>query len=144
MIRAAQPLDAGKIGSIMSEVVDKTSWMPRLYSRAQDIAFCGVMIERGWVHVVENTEILGFIARRDDIIHALYVRNSHHRKGVGRMLLDHAKTQSMRLKLWVFQANDTARKFYAHAGFYEVARGNGHDNDENLPDIYLEWKRERR
>lgn len=141
MIRPAHALDAGKTGCILSEFIDKTAWMPRLYSRAQDISFCGLMIDRGWVSVFDAGEIAGFIARQENIIHALYVASSYHRQGVGTALLQHAKSQSLNLRLWTFQANYKAQKFYAKSGFIEKSKSDGRNNDEKLPDLLLEWKK---
>ncbi|PLS26421.1 GNAT family N-acetyltransferase [Bifidobacterium parmae] len=53
---------------------------------------------------------------------SLYVLESWHRHGVGRMLVE-AGRQAVgndRLALWVFRFNDNARGFYRHIGFHET------------------------
>lgn len=149
MIRPAQPTDAGAVAAILSQFIDTTDWMPRLYSRAEELSFAGVMVDRGWVLVDEpagpGSGVAGFMALHEGFIHALYVAQDRRCQGIGQRLLDHAKTCAARLELNTFQANIAAQRFYARAGFLEVARGDGRGlgsvNDEGLPDIRLIWER---
>ncbi|MDG2340376.1 MAG: GNAT family N-acetyltransferase [Paracoccaceae bacterium] len=142
IIRSARSTDAGKIGTILSEFIDTTEWMPRIHTRAEDIGFCGSMIDRGWVSVADDDGMLkGFLAKDGDEVNCLYVSNLAQGNGVGKTLLDHAKTGSDRLELWTFQANQGARRFYGREGFAEVEKTDGQRNDENLPDVFLAWER---
>lgn len=144
MIRPAQPTDAGSVGAILSEFIDCTDWMPRLYSRAQELGFAGVMIDRGWVSVfvTQDRAIAGFLARDDSFIHALYVRRRWQGQGIGRALLDHAKDHAATLVLQTFQANAAAQQFYASQGFRVAGQGDGSQNDEGLPDLRLIWEKD--
>ena len=141
ILRPARSTDAGKVGEILSEFIDTTDWMPRIHTRAEEAAFCGMMIDRGWVTVVEDDGVLGFLAQDGAEVNCLYVRCDTQGQGVGNDLLDHAKGQSERLELWTFQANEGARRFYAREGFAEVEMTDGQRNDEKLPDVFLEWRR---
>lgn len=149
MIRPAQPTDAGAVAAILSQFIDTTDWMPRLYTRAEELSFAGLMVDRGWVDVAEpegpGRGVAGFMARHSGFIHALYVARDHRGKGIGARLLDHAKAEAATLELHTFQANTGAQRFYARAGFREVGRGDGRGdgsvNDEGLPDIRLIWER---
>jgi GNAT superfamily N-acetyltransferase len=151
VIRPAQPTDAGAVAAILSHFIDTTDWMPRLYTRAEELSFAGIMVDRGWVLVVtpegNGAEIAGFMALDAGFIHALYVAQAQRGQGVGQRLLNHAKAVSNRLELNTFQANTGAQRFYARASFREVGRGDGCGqgsvNDEGLPDIRLIWERER-
>ena len=143
MLRAAFETDAGKVGAILSEFIDETLWMPRIHTRAEDIGFSGMMIDRGWVTVaLLDDVIVGFLALDGSDIQALYVARSFWRKGCGQCLIDHAKSNGTSLSLWTFQANESARLFYLDQGFREVERTNGAGNDEKLPDIRLTWQGE--
>lgn len=150
MIRPAQPTDAGAVAAILSQFIDTTDWMPRLYTRAEELSFAGVMVDRGWVLVAEpegqGAGIAGFMALDAGFIHALYVAQAQRGHGVGQRLLDHGKAGSNRLELNTFQANAGAQRFYARAGFREAGRGDGRGqgsvNDEGLPDIRLIWERD--
>ncbi|MDP5364931.1 MAG: GNAT family N-acetyltransferase [Paracoccaceae bacterium] len=149
-MRRAQPTDAGAVAAILSQFIDTTDWMPRLYSRAEELSFAGTMVDRGWVIVAEPADqgsgIAGFMALDAGFIHALYVAQECRGQGVGQRLLDAAKADAARLELNTFQANAGAQRFYARAGFREVGRGDGRGqgsvNDEGLPDIRLIWERD--
>lgn len=141
-LRAAQPTDAGATGDILWTYLCRTDWMPKLYSAAETIGFCGTMIDRGWVTVATlNNQIEGFIARQDTEIHALYLNRKVVGRGIGKMLLSDAKSRSEQLELWTFQAATGAQRFYLREGFGELERTDGARNDENLPDIHYIWTR---
>ena len=142
-LRPARSTDAGTTGAILARFQQDTGWLPDLYTGAETIAFCGEMIDRGWVTVaVQAGRVIGFIARDGQEVCALYVSGPASGKKVGQRLLQDAKTRSDRLWLRVFQANTGAQRFYLRAGFDEVGRGDGADNEESLPDISYVWQRE--
>lgn len=142
MIRPARSLDAGAVGAILSEFIDTVPWMPRVHTRAEDLAHAADMIARGWVEVsCAEPEVAGFIARDAGVIHALYLTADARGQGKGRALLDRAKAAQEALSLWTFQANTGARRFYGREGFVEVDLTDGAGNDEGLPDVRLEWRR---
>ena len=139
-LRPARSTDAGATGGILHGFVLEHDWMPKLHSCAQTIAFCGRMIDLDWVTVAEgDTGVVGFLALNGAEIHSLYLTPSMRGQGIGKRLLDHAKTRSGRLTLFAFQANLGACRFYERNGFQEVSRSDGQDNDEHLPDIKYVW-----
>lgn len=118
-----------------------TPWLPQVRSRLTDIQMMARVIRQGWVQVVPDSKgPAGFIARDGNTIHALYVHPRARGQGLGRVLLNDAKARAPRLDLWVLQANEPARAFYANNGFAEASRTNGAGNDENLPDIRMVWQ----
>ncbi len=141
-LRPARSTDAGSTGEILHGFAREHDWMPELHSRAETIAFCGHMIDQGWVTVAESdADVVGFMARNGDEIHALYLTQAARGQGIGRRLLDHAKAARSKLSLFTFQDNVRAHKFYEANGFTEAARSDGAENDENLPDIRYVWRR---
>ena len=52
-LRPARTTDAGRVGAILSAFIDDTPWMPRIHTRAEDLSFAGMMIDRGWITVAE-------------------------------------------------------------------------------------------
>jgi len=141
-LRPARSTDAGKLGDILGAAIRGFDWKPVLHSGAEDIAHCGRMIDRGWVTVAVDDEtraVLGFIAREDTRVHALFVAEAARGQGIGAALLQDAMDRSEELTLWTFEANDGARRFYDRFGFAESARGDGSANEERLPDVQLRW-----
>ena len=142
-LRPARSTDAGKTGAILWAFGSDTPWMPVLHTGAEAASFCGTMAERGWMTVAEQEgRVVGFLARHDEEINALYVAAGHRGEGIGQQLLDHAKTLSDRLCLWTFVANAGAQRFYLREGFTETTRTDGAGNEENLPDIAYMWTKE--
>lgn len=116
--------------------------MPRIHTRAEDLSFAGMMIDRGWVTVAEVAgEATAFLAREGTMIHALYVAAPHRQHGVGATLLQSAMRNAPQLTLWTFQANNGAQRFYLRHGFTEAERTDGAGNDEKMPDIRYVWNR---
>lgn len=143
ILRSARSTDAGSLAEILSGFIDGTSWMPRIHTRAEDLAHAGTLIERGWVTVAEtNDGIQGFAACDGPELNALYVAEGARGEGVGSALVDALKADRDRLELWTFEANEGAQRFYLRHGFAEVGRTDGTGNDEKLPDIKYIWQRE--
>ena len=92
------------------------------------------------VTVADDDAVIGFLARRDDWIDALYLSAARRGMGIGTALLRSAMSVRPRLELWAFQANVPARKFYAAHGFVEDRFTDGAGNDENLPDVHMTWE----
>ncbi|WP_293573322.1 GNAT family N-acetyltransferase [Phaeobacter sp.] len=139
-LRPARSTDAGKIGEILHRFATDTPWMPNLYTGAETIGFCGQMIDRGWVMIGQhNHEVKGFLARDEQEICALYIHPDFCGHGLGRALLDHAKSCSAQLELWTFQANTGAQRFCEREGFHEQERTEGARNEEQLPDMRYRW-----
>lgn len=142
-LRMANPTDAGATGAILWQFIADTEWMPKLYTAAETVSFCGTMIDRGWVTVAESGgRVLGFLARDGQEICALYLASDAQGQGMGRMLLESCKAETASLHLRTFANNQRARRFYEMAGFRETSRGDGRDNDENLPDVHYVWTKE--
>jgi GNAT superfamily N-acetyltransferase len=140
MVAPARALDAGSIGHILSVAQGEIPWLPTVHSAAEDIRHAGDMIDAGWVRVAKSGDrVVGFIARDDREIHALYVLPEAQKRGVGTTLLRDAQKICAELRLWSYQANASAARFYGRRGFVEVARTDGSDNDVGLPDILFEW-----
>jgi L-amino acid N-acyltransferase YncA len=142
-LRPARPEDAPALGAILSDWIDETDWMPRLHSRDEDHGFAARLIAEMQVMVAEaRGQPVGFLARREHFVHALYLSAAARGRGIGRRLLAAAQDVADELTLWTFQANHAAREFYAALGFREVETGDGAGNDEGLPDVRLAWRRD--
>ncbi|MBB4123442.1 GNAT family N-acetyltransferase [Martelella radicis] len=141
-LRPAEIGDMTACAAILNDWIDETPWMPRVHTHA-DVTHHyreSVFNERAVSVVAVDMSVLGFLALSDDdYVTALYVSAIARGAGVGKALLDQAKTnRPTGLRLWTFQANTAARRFYEREGFGELRRTDG-DNEEGLPDILYGW-----
>jgi ribosomal protein S18 acetylase RimI-like enzyme len=44
------------------------------------------------------------------------------------------------IRLYTFQANHAAIRFYERHGFRPIRFGDGTDNEEKAPDVLMEWR----
>jgi GNAT superfamily N-acetyltransferase len=97
-----------------------------------------VATEETWV--AERTGIHGFMTLDGTELDHLYVAVEHQGKGIGRRLLEQAKSRSPGLlELYTFQVNRRAIAFYLAQGFEIVDASDGSRNDEREPDFRLRW-----
>ena len=62
-------------------------------------------------------------------------------RGIGSRLLDLALRElPAPVRLYTFQCNERARRFYERRGFEVIAFGDGSGNEERCPDILYEWR----
>ena len=72
-------------------------------------------------------------------IDQLYVSPGFVGKGVGSLLLAHAlATLARPVRLYTFQANAGARRFYERHGFSAIEFTDGSANEERCPDVLFE------
>jgi GNAT superfamily N-acetyltransferase len=103
-----------------------------------------VLIPGGGVDLaITGDEIVGVVAtaRNDGIgwITQLYVRPSCIGRGIGTLLISHALASLPRpVRLWCFQRNTLARRFYERRGFAPIRFTDGSANEERCPDVLYE------
>ena len=91
-----------------------------------------------WV-VEQEGQPVAFMAIAGDFIDQLYVDPKHQRLGIGRALLDYARTLSPEhLWLYTLQINTNGRAFYEKNGFRIVKLGIS-PAPESEPDIEYHW-----
>lgn len=74
-------------------------------------------------------------------IEQLYLQPEWVRRGIGRRLLELARRElPPPIRLYTFQCNHPARRFYERHGFEAIAFGDGSGNKEQCPDILYEWR----
>ena len=84
-------------------------------------------IANRWLPVAEtfvyelDSYVVGFVALIGNEVGAIFVHPGHHRQGIGRALMDHAKTLRPNLELDVFENNAIGRHFYDAYGFSFVS-----------------------
>jgi GNAT superfamily N-acetyltransferase len=107
---------------------------------------------RGWFssHVICNTELwvaedgadrlVGILVLEGDWVEQLYVEPSMTGRRIGSGLIELAKRERPEgLRLWTFQSNVRAQRFYERHGFREATRTDGRENEERAPGILYVW-----
>ena len=113
-------------------------YLPELHTPDEDLWFFRnrVFVE---CEVLVGGAPDGFIAFRQAWVDHLYVGTEHQRRGLGSALLAKAMRAYPRLRLWAFQRNAAAIRFYLKRGFRELERTDGSRNEEREPDVLMEW-----
>ena len=92
------------------------------------------------VYVYEDDstgEIVGFIGLMDTFVAGLFVKDGMQSKGIGKQLVDYAKSKKERLSLTVYQKNERAVRFYLRERF--VAADEQVDENTNEIEHVLVW-----
>lgn len=89
-----------------------------------------------------RSAVVGFIALGDATVDHLYLAPEHTGRGLGAELLALAQRERPDgLRLFAFQANTGARRFYERHGFTVVdVDDQGARNEEGEPDVLYEWR----
>jgi GNAT superfamily N-acetyltransferase len=92
-----------------------------------------------WVADSEG-EVIALMVLNHGEIDQLYVDPDSTGLGIGGTMLERAQSlYPNRLKLWTFQSNFGARRFYEAHGFVAIASTTD-ENEEQAPDICYEWR----
>ncbi len=96
--------------------------------------------ERVWV--AEHADrIVGYASADGEFLNNLYVLPEHQGRGIGTALLAAVMKHSRDgVKLWTFEPNEAAIRFYERHGFRTLRRTDGHTNEENVPDRLMVWR----
>ena len=101
------------------------------------------LLPQAELYVHENEaprQIDGFIGLTENHIEGIFVAKSARSKGIGRALLEYAKSRKPRLDLSVYQKNERALAFYRREQF--VVQSEGIDGDTNEAEIQMLWTRQ--
>lgn len=119
------------------------TFLPRLHTAEDDRAFIEEVVLRKQEVLVADlgAVVVGFVAMKDGMIEHLYVEPERRRQGIGTALLDAARDRMPNgFRLWVFQQNEPARRFYERHGLSVVELTDGRGNEERTPDALYEWR----
>lgn len=110
-----------------------SEWIPNGLLKTQDVRVA-----------VRDGAVVGMMAltTHDGMgwINQLYLDPRVVGQGIGKQFVELAKaTLGAPIRLYTFQVNAKARRFYMRNGFHEIAYGDGSENDEKSPDVLLEW-----
>ncbi|MES2583486.1 MAG: GNAT family N-acetyltransferase [Pseudomonadota bacterium] len=143
LLRAAKPDDASAIADVyLASRTTFLAYAPLAHSDAEVRQWIRAqLLPAASVTVADiGGEVAGFVATNSDgpllWIDQLYVRPDAVNLGLGGRLLGYALagvTQAVRL--YTFQANAGARRFYERHGFKPLEFTDGQSNEERCPDV---------
>jgi GNAT superfamily N-acetyltransferase len=142
-IRKADPGEAGSLAALWlrSRTASVPSIPPTVHTD-DDVHrwFEEVVLPTREVWVADSSgEAMALMVLDQEWIDQLYVDPAATGRGIGGALLEHAmKLRPTGLKLWTFQSNLEARRFYEARGFVATAMTKG-NNEEQAPDVCYEW-----
>ncbi len=146
LLRAAKLEDAPAIADVyLASRTTFLAYAPLAHSDADIRVWIETKLIPGASFTVAELggEVVGFVATATDgplvWLDQLYVRPDSVGLGLGSKLLEHALagvTQPVRL--YTFQANVGARRFYERYGFKAVQFTDGQSNEEKCPDVLYE------
>jgi GNAT superfamily N-acetyltransferase len=145
-VRLARPEDAAAIAEVLIESRRVfIPYAPLAHPPAEVQRWVAhQLVTAGRVHVaIEDGRIVAFLATSErestSWVDHLYVLPGWQGRGLGGMLLATAHT-SLRtpIRLYTFQANVGARRFYERHGYRAVQFSDGAANEERCPDVLYE------
>jgi GNAT superfamily N-acetyltransferase len=146
-LRSAQVADASRLAEIyLASRKRYISYAPLAHTDAEILMWIQhTLIPDGGVTVaILDSTLVGFLAvsqgDRFRWIDHLYLDPSLVGAGIGSSLVELAKIQlHPPIRLYTFQQNDGARRFYRRHGFREIELTDGSSNEERTPDVLMEW-----
>ena len=145
-LRPAEPADHNDVASVL--IKSRAAFMPYAPSAHSEEDVRGwvrrVLLPTGGVTVaILNGEVVGVsaIANHDGCgwITQLYVLPPFVGQRIGSRLLERAlAVLKPPIRLYTFQANVGARRFYERHGFRIIQLTDGKDNEERCPDVLFE------
>lgn len=149
-LRPAVPGDASAVADVL--IASRRAFLPFAPSAHSDADMQAwvkhTLLPTGRVHVATVADrVVAVLASAQDQeagcswIDQLYVLPGHTGQQLGAQLLAHAHTElPLPIRLYTFQANAGARRFYERHGYVAIAFTDGADNEEKCPDVLYELK----
>jgi len=140
----ARPADTEAVAEVfLAARADAMPYLPEVHTEAETRAWIRDVVLTGYEVVVAEVgnRLAGFAALEADLLGHLYVHPDLQRLGIGDALL--ARVKELRpggFRLWVFQRNTGARRFYERRGLSLVELTDGAGNEEREPDALYDWR----
>lgn len=142
MIRELNEEDIARTARIWLETnITAHNFIPSQYWQSKFDMVKGMLLQSE-VYVYKNEKkIQGFIGMDVEYILGIFVPQEVQSQGIGKLLLDFAKSRKEKLCLDVYQKNTRAVRFYQREGF-EIRR-EGLDEDTGEEEYVMIWKRKK-
>ncbi|MEE2774850.1 MAG: GNAT family N-acetyltransferase [Pseudomonadota bacterium] len=136
--RAGYQSDAKRCAQIVHSWIEKTEWMPDLYTltELQKMIEASIPFRKFWVI---GTPIQGYVSFNEENsqVVALYVDEPGNGRGVA--LLEKVKEEQEYLQLWSHSPNVRAHRFYLREGF--TRSGLRRDGEDGIKEVQFTWSR---
>ena len=139
MIREFKKADLNRIADLwLSTNLEAHSFIPPEYWK-HNLAAVREMLPQAEIYVYENAgEVQGFIGLDGEHIEGIFVSDKMQSQGIGKLLLDFAKSGKTELCLNVYQKNTRAIHFYQREGF--KIQQEGLDEATGEKDYVMVWQ----
>ena len=143
-IRRAHPTEADSLAALwLRSRAASVPSIPRAVHTDEEVRrwFKEVVLPFSEVWVADSEgEVTALMVLDHEWIEQLYVEPVSTGSGIGGALLEHAmRLRPAGLKLWTFQSNLGAGRFYEVHGFFATVSTTG-ENEEQAPDVCYEWQ----
>jgi GNAT superfamily N-acetyltransferase len=118
------------------------AFLPELHTAQDDLRFFSerfLPANEVWVAEAQG-QVVGYVGFDTDWINHLYVLPEFQGQEIGPQLLAKALSDGRSRRLWTFQQNTRARRFYEARGFVLIDLTDGAGNEEKTPDALYEWR----
>lgn len=141
MIRPYHPTDSDAVLDLwLGASLLAHDFVPESFWREQLPAMRGLYLPQAETLVLEEKgQVLGFASLHEQRLAALFVTPDAQGRGLGRRLLDDAKSRRDSLELGVYRANARAVAFYRAGGF--VTLNETRDPHTGQPELTMRWSR---
>jgi GNAT superfamily N-acetyltransferase len=141
--RQATAADASEVATVyIASRRGARDYLPTVGTDAEIRAFVihQMVPERETWVAEDGGRIVAVMVLDGDEVDQLYVAPGDQRRGIGDAILAHAKQlRPAGLRLWTFQRNAPARRFYEARGFIAKKFTDGATNMEREADVLYEW-----
>lgn len=141
MIRPYHPTDSDAVLDLwLRASILAHDFVPESFWREQLPAMRELYLPQAETLVLEEKgQVLGFASLHEQRLAALFVSPDAQGRGLGRRLLDDAKSRRDSLELGVYRANARAVAFYRAGGFVTV--NETRDPHTSQPELTMRWSR---
>ncbi len=146
LLRPAAPADANAAADVyLASRKAFIAFAPLVHSDAEVRQWIThLLIPSGGVTVAVGDDVVGLMATSREAgygwVDHLYVAPAFVGAGIGSRLLGQAKSElGSPIRLYTFQANRGARRFYERHGFKAIAFSDGQNNEEHCSDLLYQW-----
>lgn len=144
--RSALPSDSGRIARLLIDVRLLMPYAPSVHADDEIRAWVSTSLvpSGGVVLALANDKCVGVMAtaRQPECswITQMAVDPDHIGLGIGSALIAYAfRVLPQPIRLFTFQANAGARRFYERHGFRPIRLSDGQANEERCPDVLYEF-----